>query len=152
MTDAPNPTDDRWQRIADLFWEAQELPAAERGAFLDRAVPDESLRAEVEAMLAAAGDDDGRPLGLAIDETVRRAEAARDAAVERVPPSVVVVPPPTSSLRGWSKAMWLTVIVVGIGGIVAGALLAAWAIGAASAPAPAPSSAPSASAQPNVVF
>ncbi|MBK9980558.1 MAG: protein kinase [Gemmatimonadetes bacterium] len=59
MTDAPNPTDDRWQRIADLFWEAQELPAAERGAFLDRAAPDESLRAEVEAMLAAAGDDDG---------------------------------------------------------------------------------------------
>jgi len=112
-----------------------------------------------DGTLRSAVGDDGRALGLSIDETVRRAEAARDAAVERaaverVPPSVVVVAPPRSSLRTWSKAMWLTVVVVGIGGVVAGALLAAWAIGGSPGPTPAPSAAPSASssASPNVVF
>ena len=59
MSDTPPTTDDRWQRIADLFWEAQDLPEADRAAFVNRATTDAWLRAEVQAMLAAARDDEG---------------------------------------------------------------------------------------------
>ena len=108
-----------------------------------------------DGTLRSAVGDDGRALhgriagGLGATNRLVDAEPER-AAVERVPPSVVVVAPPRSSLRTWSKAMWLTVVVVGIAGVVAGALLAAWAIGGSAAPAP--PSAPSSSSSPNVVF
>ncbi|HWM89328.1 MAG TPA: protein kinase [Thermoanaerobaculia bacterium] len=51
---------ERWQRIEALFDEALDLPAGERGAFLDEACAgDPELRAQVEAMLAADGAADG---------------------------------------------------------------------------------------------
>jgi serine/threonine-protein kinase len=49
-----------WERIESLFFDALERPAAERAAFLDdacRGAPE--LRAEVDAMLAAHGDESG---------------------------------------------------------------------------------------------
>ncbi len=105
--------------------------------------------------LRSAYDDGGRPLGLAIDEVVRRAEAAARADLppaptpeRRAPPAVLIVPasvPPPS--RGWSKTMWLTVIAVGVVGVIAGALLTAWAIGGGAPEPPKPAQPP-----PNVVF
>jgi hypothetical protein len=50
MTDDP----ERWSRITALFHDAQERPSEERGVFLDQACAgDSTLRAEVEALLAA---------------------------------------------------------------------------------------------------
>lgn len=51
-------TPDRWQRIQELFHEAEPLPGAERSAFLVRACDgDDQLRREVESLLnASAGD------------------------------------------------------------------------------------------------
>jgi serine/threonine-protein kinase len=50
MTDDPA----RWSRAAEVFHDARERPASERGAFLDAACGgDPALRAEVEALLAA---------------------------------------------------------------------------------------------------
>lgn len=62
----PDPTAGRWARIEALFAEAVELPPAERSAYLERVEPDPTLRAEVEALLAAheapaAGLLDGPP-------------------------------------------------------------------------------------------
>jgi eukaryotic-like serine/threonine-protein kinase len=52
-------TPERWQQIRDVLEEAQELEPSGRSAFLDRAcLSDQSLRQEVEVLLAA--DDDGR--------------------------------------------------------------------------------------------
>jgi serine/threonine-protein kinase len=54
----PNP--DRWRRLEDLFQAASDLPASERTAFLDRACgSDASIRAEVESLLASAGQTAG---------------------------------------------------------------------------------------------
>ena len=48
------PTADRWQRVRRLFEAAIERPVPERSAFVSAAVAgDETLRGEVEAMLAA---------------------------------------------------------------------------------------------------
>ena len=48
------PTADRWQRVRRLFEAAIERPVSERSAFVSAAVAgDETLRGEVEAMLAA---------------------------------------------------------------------------------------------------
>jgi serine/threonine protein kinase len=50
-------TPERWQQIRDVLEEAQELEPDQRSAFLDRAcLSDQSLRQEVEVLLAA-GDD-----------------------------------------------------------------------------------------------
>jgi hypothetical protein len=50
-------TPERWQEIRDVFEEAQELEPSQRSAFLDRACQsDESLRQEVEALLAASDE------------------------------------------------------------------------------------------------
>ena len=47
-------TPERWQQIEELFHTVSAHPAAERAAFLDRACTgDESLRAEVERLLAS---------------------------------------------------------------------------------------------------
>ena len=54
-------TDDRWLRVKQLFEAAVEQPLSERSAFLSAAVAgDETLRREVEALLAA--DAAGAPL------------------------------------------------------------------------------------------
>src|SRR5215467_587186 len=54
-------TDNRWPRVKHLFEAAVDLPSTERSAFLSSAVAgDESLREEVEALLAA--DSAGAPL------------------------------------------------------------------------------------------
>jgi serine/threonine protein kinase len=54
----PKPmTPQRWHQIRDVLEEAQELEPAQRSAFLDRAcLSDQSLRQEVEVLLAASDD------------------------------------------------------------------------------------------------
>src|SRR6185436_19351432 len=48
---------ERWQRISALLDAALEIPVVERGAWLERACPDDAgLRAEVGALLAADRD------------------------------------------------------------------------------------------------
>jgi serine/threonine protein kinase len=50
-------TPERWQQIREVLEEAQELEPAQRSAFLDRACwSDESLRQEVEVLLASSDD------------------------------------------------------------------------------------------------
>jgi serine/threonine-protein kinase len=52
---------ERWGRIEELFYQADELPAGERAAFLDGACGgDGELRREVESLLATAAADPGR--------------------------------------------------------------------------------------------
>src|SRR5215831_13948753 len=53
-------THDRWQRIKNIFYDAQDRPPAERSAFLNEACGDDaSLREEVDALLTAdAGNED----------------------------------------------------------------------------------------------
>jgi eukaryotic-like serine/threonine-protein kinase len=46
-------TDPFWEQVRTLFQSAIELPAVERGAFLDRLCTDAAVRAEVESLLAA---------------------------------------------------------------------------------------------------
>jgi serine/threonine-protein kinase len=91
--------------------------------------------------------DAERPLGHVVDEAARRVLAGQGASpppaplptpaprIERPAEPVVVIPsapPPSLPPTGWSKGMWLTVLGVGIVGVVAGALLAAWALGSTS--------------------
>ena len=53
-------TPERWQQIREVLEEAQELEPAQRSAFLDRAcLSDQSLRQEVEVLLASS--DDAQP-------------------------------------------------------------------------------------------
>ena len=48
-------TPERWARIGEIFGAASELPESERAAFLDEACAgDDTIRAEVEGLLAAA--------------------------------------------------------------------------------------------------
>jgi serine/threonine protein kinase len=50
-------TPERWQQIRDVLEDVQELEPAQRSAFLDRAcLSDQSLRQEVEALLASSED------------------------------------------------------------------------------------------------
>src|ERR1700677_2287399 len=50
-------TPERWQQIRDVLEEAQELVPAERSGFLDRAcLSDQSLRQEVEILLASSDE------------------------------------------------------------------------------------------------
>ena len=50
-----DPTPERWQRIKELFAEAQQRSAGERVVFLQgECGADESLRSEVESLLTAA--------------------------------------------------------------------------------------------------
>jgi serine/threonine protein kinase len=50
-------TPERWQQIRDVLEEAQELEPVQRSAFLDRAcLSDQSLRREVEVLLASSDD------------------------------------------------------------------------------------------------
>ena len=51
-------TDDRWLRVKRLFEAAVERPHSERSAFVSAAVADdETLRRDVDALLAADGVD-----------------------------------------------------------------------------------------------
>ena len=48
-------TPERWQRVKEIFADAQERNPAERSSFLEQVcTADESLRSEVESLLAAA--------------------------------------------------------------------------------------------------
>jgi serine/threonine protein kinase/tetratricopeptide (TPR) repeat protein len=68
LRDGPLPDPDRWRSLAPILERALELPAAQRGAFLDQACAGEArLREEVEALLsadAAAGSFLARPVNL----------------------------------------------------------------------------------------
>ena len=58
MPDQPPLSPESWDRLADAFDGALALPASERAAYLDRALPgDDAARHEVEMMLAAHADD-----------------------------------------------------------------------------------------------
>jgi len=53
-------SDERYQRIMEIFLEAADLEGADRGAFLDRACRgDEQLRHDVERLLAGDEEDGG---------------------------------------------------------------------------------------------
>ena len=96
-----------------------------------------------EGTLRSASDEGGIPLGTAVDAASKRALAAQP--IPPPPPSkaVVLAPPMSVGQAPWSKAMWLTVIAVGIVGVVAGALLAGLALrDGGPAPAPTTTSAP----------
>jgi serine/threonine protein kinase/tetratricopeptide (TPR) repeat protein len=57
-----DPTPERWQRIKELFVEAQQRKSAERSAFLRlECGEDESLRRDVESLLAAAESEVTEP-------------------------------------------------------------------------------------------
>ncbi len=90
-----------------------------------------------DGTLRSADDPHGQPLGRAVDEAARRllAEQSRIQPPQPPPPSQAVVLVPSSGRSGpWPKSMWITVIVVGIVGVVAGAMLAGWAMANGSPP------------------
>jgi predicted Ser/Thr protein kinase len=63
----------RWARIKEVFGAASERPEAERAAFLDEAcAADESLRREVEALLAHNVEDGSTFVGVAGDVAMAR--------------------------------------------------------------------------------
>ena len=69
----------REDRLETLFEEAAALPAEERGAFLEEACgADPSLRAELESLLADAGEADGFLDRVAGPAVARAAEALTD--------------------------------------------------------------------------
>lgn len=78
-------TPERWRRIEELFHRAEELPAAERGSFLDRECrDDESLRQEIARMLEdnAWGEEDvSRSIGLLASAFSRDGQLAADTMV-----------------------------------------------------------------------
>jgi serine/threonine-protein kinase len=94
-------TPDRWSRIESLFEQAADLPAAQRGAFLDAAcraedgTPDRALREEIEGLLAA--------------------EAGADAFLHRV--GETVLQPALDPLVGTRAGPWRIVREVGRGGM-----------------------------------
>ena len=54
-------THDRWQRIKEIFISAQGRPPAERSDYLNEVCRDDpSVRQEVEALLTADADNDGK--------------------------------------------------------------------------------------------
>jgi eukaryotic-like serine/threonine-protein kinase len=62
---------DSWRRIETLFYEALDVPAQQRCAFLDRACETPELRAEVESLLASVENTLGfleRPLSAAAEQ------------------------------------------------------------------------------------
>jgi serine/threonine protein kinase len=102
-------------------------------------VVDEAARRVLEGQVGAAGPGE-TPGGHAASKPAAR--------LERLAEPVVVIPsapPPSLPPTAWSKGMWLTVLAVGIVGVVAGAVLAAWALGDPAPAAGQPASGPSAS-------
>src|SRR5262245_6968366 len=73
----------RWQQLSALFAAAQRQPASERQASLLRSCPDESLRAEVAALLAEEGSEG--PLDRPLAEPASAASAASDQASQLAP-------------------------------------------------------------------
>src|SRR5215510_1205628 len=52
-------THDRWQRIKEIFYSAQDRPPAERSDFLNEVCGDDaSMREEIEALLTAADSNE----------------------------------------------------------------------------------------------
>jgi serine/threonine-protein kinase len=59
---ATNSSDERWERIQELFHQAVEMPAPERDPFLAQACADAAMLAEVRSMVASAGiEHEGGP-------------------------------------------------------------------------------------------
>ena len=64
-------SDNRWQRVEDIFHQAAELAPGARSAFLDQACAgDESLRKEVESLLAHDAEDGITFVGAPGDDTL----------------------------------------------------------------------------------
>src|ERR1039458_9168267 len=62
-------SDNRWQRVEEIFHRAVELGPKARSAFLDEAcAADQSLRREVESLLAHESEDGTTFAGLAGDD------------------------------------------------------------------------------------
>jgi eukaryotic-like serine/threonine-protein kinase len=100
-----------------------------------------------DGTLRSADEPNRKPLGHAVDEAARQAlaaQSARRAGLSPPPPSqaVVLMPSSTGGTATWSKSMWLTVIAVGIVGVLAGALLAGWAMTSSAPTPPAPKALP----------
>ncbi|MGH2436623.1 MAG: hypothetical protein ACRDFA_06495, partial [bacterium] len=69
----------RWQRIEELYHGARARPPAERAAFLaDACVEDESLRREVEALLAQPVSEAGVLDGAALAVAAHTVSESRD--------------------------------------------------------------------------
>ncbi|MBL0927808.1 MAG: protein kinase [Phycisphaerales bacterium] len=84
-------TPDRWQLIRQLFAEAAELPQADRAAFLARRCPaDDTLRAEVQALLDAIPASRSRPGGPSPLRTGGAAAAIAEGATGSVSPFVPI--------------------------------------------------------------
>jgi len=122
--------------------EPKTLPAAELpprvapGKTLPSAGSEPPARPGDGTLRSASHDAMGVPLGLAVDEASRRALAAQAPSSPPPPSQAVVLAPMSLPPAPWSKAMWLTVIAVGIVGIVAGALIAGYALSAGAPPPP----------------
>ena len=64
-------SDDRWQRIEDIFHRAVEMPPEARSAFLDEACgADKSLRKEVESLLTHDAEDGSTFVGAEIPQVI----------------------------------------------------------------------------------
>jgi eukaryotic-like serine/threonine-protein kinase len=87
-----------WERLEELFEQARGVPEEARPSFLDRACPDRVLRGEVEALLAAAGDD-------------------RALAVERLVVDARVAGPDDDPWLGLALGPWRLVRLLGHGGM-----------------------------------
>jgi len=91
----------RWSRAAEVFHDARERPASERGAFLEAACGgDPALRAEVEALLAA---DAGASGFLAADGPSLASLLLEDEAGAMAPGTMLV---PTGSSGRSAAAGW----------------------------------------------
>ncbi len=76
-TAASELTPERWQRIKEVFADAQECNPAERSSFLaEVGAADESLRSEVESLLAAAESEAAGDASLAASAEPLRVEDA----------------------------------------------------------------------------
>jgi serine/threonine protein kinase len=116
---APPPDDPRGRAPA-----GKTLPSAGSD-------PPPAEQRPADGTLRSADHPSGRPLGLVVAEAASRAEAA--ARVPKPPPSQAVVLVEPARVSGWSKSMWITVIVVGLVGVVAGALLTGWLLSTSAA-------------------
>jgi len=87
-------SENRWQRIEDLFHRAADLEPADRGSLLESACAgDPGLRAEVEALLAADAEPGGGLEQAVAEAAGRLREATDDEALragERVGPYAIV--------------------------------------------------------------
>src|SRR5262245_64087226 len=109
----------RWQKINELFQEANSLPPQDRGEFLDQScIDDEELRQEIESLLAKQSEAE-----YFFEQAIaQRAETTLldDPQLEnRTPAGFSAVDEPTQDVaKTRSNLLWLTVI----GAVFIGAL------------------------------